>query len=253
VARPGAVDLRDGPRGGVHRRPEQELPPRRRAAGRRAARAIEQQNDILDDVDDPLYLDLRSPLRALDEAGEQSFWKSDTHFSPAGSATYATALADRVEPGFSDGLETDTTPVTRVGDLARLAGLSYTETLPGARVETGATARFAPRPTAYDTPEDFAAVHTWRSRPASRTVPGRTVIIGDSFTYYSLPTLSPLFARGEFYWISVDPPEEIARAVEAADTVVIQVVERYVGPYGGGNRDAIRAAIDAALTTDPPG
>ena len=74
---------------------------------------------------------------------------------------------------------------------------------------------------------------------------GRTVLTGDSFTYYALPNLRQLFANGQFFWLEIDAPEAILEAVAGDDTVVIEVVQRFVGPYGGGGLGGFRHAIDA--------
>lgn len=217
--------------------------------GQCATTGMAEQNRILDANTHPLYLDLRRALQAEWSAGEQVYWRTDTHWSPRGSATFARLLADRLVPGFSDRITLDPAPVTRLGDLVRLAGLDFTETAPGARVVTGATPRWT-SDTDYGADGDVLNVHRWRSSPTGRSIPGRTVLIGDSFTYYALANLRQLFAQGEFFWVGFDDPQAVVHAVARADTVVIEVVQRFVGPYGGPDLGGLQSAL--ADTGLPP-
>ena len=58
---------------------------------------------------------------------------------------------------------------------------------------------------------------------------GNTLLLGDSFTYRGLSVLMPLFRHGRFLWIDAVHNNELLAAIPKADTVVIEIVQRYVG------------------------
>ena len=73
---------------------------------------------------------------------------------------------------------------------------------------------------------EFTFYNSWVSSPGRLTWPGRTLLLGDSFMWYALENLRPIFRRGEFIWFAVaDDPEFLAKAIKKADTVVIEVYQ----------------------------
>jgi alginate O-acetyltransferase complex protein AlgJ len=85
----------------------------------------------------------------------------------------------------------------------------------------------------------------WRTGPAQRTWRGNTLLIGDSFTYQGLSVLMPLFRHGRLMWSGADN-SPIVQAVPKADTVVIEIVQRYVGA-SAITQTAFRKAVKHAL------
>ena len=78
-------------------------------------------------------------------------------------------------------------------------------------------------------------------------------MVGDSYTYVGLSTLRPLFRNGHFVWIQAQNLDYIAQSLVAADTVVIEVVQRYVSSSVIGTK-AFRNQVKRALRlTDLPG
>jgi len=220
--------------------------------GQCTADGIVHQKAALGAFEDSIFLPLLPVMQAEQAAGRSMYWKSDTHWSPAGSALYAQLLTEKLDPQAARQVHVVTGgEVTRVGDLAALSGLRFTETQPEARVETGARPRWTSRNTEYDTPADRLRPHSWRSAGGA-PITGRTVIIGDSFTYFALPNLRPLFADAEFFWSGVAKPDAIVAGLAKADTVVIQVVQRYVGPYDRQAMASLRLALEADPLPPPP-
>jgi len=57
-------------------------------------------------------------------------------------------------------------------------------------------------------------------------VPGRTLLIGDSFSLHVVSWLQPFFADLTYLPLSVDPAT-FARQLRSADAVIFEQVERY--------------------------
>ena len=211
------------------------------------------QKQVLTEFEHPLFLPVLPEMQRAQTGGQSMYWKTDTHWSPAGSATYARLLAEKLDADAAEDVRVVRRgSVTRLGDLARLAGLTFTETVPQAQVQTGARSRFLDTTTTYDTQPDWSSPHRWKSVGGTHApITGHTVLIGDSFTYYALPNLMPLFDDAEFFWGGVlTPIPNIMAGIAAADTVVIEVAERYVGPYnqsrdGSAEAGARRRAVAA--------
>lgn len=176
----------------------------------------------LDGVDDSGFLPLRAKLAA---SPHQSYFKTDTHWTTVGGSIFAKALARRLAPKVARLQSYVFGTEERVGNLNYFAGNLELETaetaMPTTRVKvrtarTSADQLFAGYP-------QLTNDYTWNSRPARRTVPGDTVVIGDSFTMFALDSLMPLFERGRFLWRGKAGDRTEFRAIKQADTVVIEV------------------------------
>ncbi len=182
------------------------------------------QNRVLDGYDDPAYLPLRHHLTGT---SRQLYWKTDLHWTTAGGAEYAKALATRLDPGLGRRQRFRYGTETRVGLLSEL------RRQPGCR-----------RPRSWRGPPGRSRCATPRARrpgpatpssrsttpgspaPARLTWPGRTLLLGDSFMWYALENLRPIFQRGEFIWFVVaDDDKFLANAIKKADTVVIEIYQ----------------------------
>ena len=64
--------------------------------------------------------------------------------------------------------------------------------------------------------------HSWSSRPVRHTWPGRTLLLGDSFLWYALENLRPVFGHGRFLWSGHVDDSVVLSAIKRADTVVIE-------------------------------
>ena len=67
-------------------------------------------------------------------------------------------------------------------------------------------------------------------------MPGRTLLIGDSFSYAGIDLAMPLFERGAFAWFQYFDTAALARQIRASDTVVVEVSQRTLTPLLGGDR-----------------
>jgi len=192
-----------------------------------AQHAIARQNRILDGTKDPLFVNVRSELAAEQAAGNPTYWNTDTHWSSVGSALLAHGVADKLGVGLDNRIELRRTERTKTGDLTTLAGLTFEETAPATVVDTGARVRETAESDAYDPKTPVYGVHRWTAAPGKGLVQGRSLLVGDSFTYFALDNLRPLFTRGEFLWLAHPAtPEQIIDGIVRSDTVVLELVQR---------------------------
>jgi hypothetical protein len=193
------------------------------ACGRRGL-AI--QNHVLDTFDSPFYVPMRQPLLTT----EHAYWRTDTHWSTVGTSVLALRVAKHLDPGLAAGQRYRSTERTRLGDLEELMGGDpRPETAPARVPHNGVRTRAASGSADYD--PTFQEIHpdqSWTSRPASKTYPGRTLLLGDSFTYVGLEALRNLFRRGQFLWIGTTSNDDVFDAIRRSDTVLMSVVQRFV-------------------------
>lgn len=183
------------------------------------------QRRLLDSFPDANYVSARKPVA---QDPRQTYWKDDMHWNEVGVSDWALALADDLDPrlarrqhyrdvtqahyGFLNHLLDD--PTVETGPTVEYAG--------GVRVQT---AKGSPFPMGSQ-----GSDMSWRSTPARKTWPGRTLMLGDSFTMVGLGLLAPLFRHGRFLWNKDHNEKVIADAVAASDTVVIEVYQTFL--YG---------------------
>lgn len=206
-----------------------DLLPRVIPRGSCAARGIKRQNQLLDNLQNPLYVSIRKPLAEAHKAGKQVFLRTDTHWTTLGGAMYAQALAAHLDPALSRRLQLKPERMTKVGELTRLAGLTTTESVMSSALSSGATATPTPTPVAHGQGRPVYQPSGWVTRPATGLIQGRTLLLGDSFTVVAaLQSLQPLFAQGRCVLFGLAPESMLVSEIRAADTVVIEVAQRYV-------------------------
>jgi alginate O-acetyltransferase complex protein AlgJ len=188
------------------------------------ARGFRQERRVLDGVADHSFLPLSARLAGF---RHQTYFKTDTHWTTVGGSIFARALAHRLEPrvarlqSYSYGTE------ERVGNLNFFDGIETAETAETAMPTTKVHVRTAGTSVdqVWSGYPQVTFDYTWNSRPARRTVPGDTLVLGDSFSMFALDSLMPLFERGRFLWRGKGPERVEFQAIKRADTVVIEVGE----------------------------
>lgn len=206
---------------------------------------IAQQDRTLDRFADKNYVGLRKPLADRAARGvKHLYWPIDTHWTRLSAQTWVNLLAAKLDPAlakrqtYRKGKETIETDVSYLGVIPETK-----EKGPAVFTTTNVKVKADP---AYDPANVIVPHHTWTTKPAARTWGGRTLLIGDSFTYRALDALMPLFGKGEFIWYGQPGIPDIADAMAAADTVVIQVVQRWV-PISPLIKPAFVSEVKAAL------
>ena len=214
------------------------------------AKGIKQQDHTLDTFEDDNFVPLRSMLAGRAARGVDEYWRVDTHWTSIGATQWAYALAkmldDRLAARQSYRADTEALEVNLgflglIGEIVETARGRATTTKVKVSPKAGVDVSDPNSPS-----PDIA----WKSGPSSRTWPGRTLLLGDSFTYRSIDPLMHLFGHGRFLWVGHTPKDTLLEAVARADTVVIEVVQRYV-PGSLLNLKSFRKAV-ARTILEPP-
>jgi hypothetical protein len=198
--------------------------------GRCARIGMKKQTKALDRFEDRNYVPMRGKLATLAAQGEQVYWDIDSHWTTVGHTRLAYAFAKRLAPEVAAGqryLVRGTRTITP--DVASLIGQpDVKETAPRRRILTPVEVRTKRGSDDYHPVTKFTTDHSWRTTPARRTIRGHTAVIGDSFMYLALESIRPLFQRGRFLWIGDRSVPTIIDEIVRADTVVIEIVQRYM-------------------------
>jgi alginate O-acetyltransferase complex protein AlgJ len=146
--------------------------------------------------------DLLRLKREAGEDGDDLYARKDSHWTTAGSLALVRAMLEGIgEPGArlreSEIVDPGRTEYT--GDLTNLLGAPETDT---------------------------QAQRTIQRAAGAKVIPGRTLMIGDSYSQGPAPQLAPYFEdlRGAA-WVGT-PPAKLAREIRAADLVLLETVER---------------------------
>jgi hypothetical protein len=190
---------------------------------------LRHQAAALDAFRDADFIAMRARLARMAARGVQLYWHMDTHWTTVASTRYAFQVARRLDLRLAKRQRYAPARRTILPDLMQLQGIyDVRETAPARRTTT--RVRVAEGPSGAEDPAAPGwADQSWESRPAARTWRGRSLLVGDSFTFTALESLRPLFRHGRFLWIGLASLDEIAAAMAEADTVVLEVVQRYVG------------------------
>ena len=172
---------------------------------------------------------MRARLARVAARGHQLYWHIDTHWTSVASTRYALELARRLDPKLAARQRYAPTSLTINPDLMLLQGIyDVQETAPARRTTT--RVRVTEAASEAGVPEAPGwADQSWDSQPAARTWRGKTLLVGDSFTFAGLESLRPLFSHGRFVWIGLATLDSIAKAMAHSHTVVLEIVQRYVG------------------------
>lgn len=165
--------------------------------------------------------------RAADPDGPLLYYTEDSHWTPSGALPAIRALIESLDPGLWRADDVAPGGVKKVVmELARQAGLSRAETVPRPKLRPGvAIVR-----TSLDLPvatNNARAVFRFTASGDRPLIPGRTVIVYDSFFGLNMAAVSPFFA--ESIWIHqgdlLNHPE-IAKLIGPVDRVILERVER---------------------------
>jgi alginate O-acetyltransferase complex protein AlgJ len=204
---------------------------------------IAQQNKVLDSFRHPSWLGVRRQL-----LGSQTYWRTDSHWSTAGAAVFARALASHLAPRLAARITTSPETITKTADLNGLIGLTTAESPPSVRVSTGTTVTPSPGHVAYDPLKVLYGSEKWTTRPAAGLIGGKSLISGDSFSYFALGNLRSLVADGTFLWTGHVSEAEIIAEIKGSDTVVVEIVQRSVSTghmlATAAFQDKVAAALD---------
>jgi hypothetical protein len=192
------------------------------------SQGIARQDRTLDRFRDDNYLPTRHKLARRSAGGVGEYWRVDTHWTSIGATHWAHDLAKRLDPRLArkQSYRRDTESLQVDLSFLGLTG-QIIETALGRKTTTKVNVTPKPGTSVFD-PNLPSPTVAWSSAPKQRTWRGHTLLLGDSFTYRSMDALMPLFAHGQFLWIGHAPAKAIADEIADSNTVVIEVVQRYV-------------------------
>ena len=182
------------------------------------------QDRLLEGYADPDFLPLVAPLR---RSPRQVYWRTDQHWTTVGGSVFAKALAAHLSPRLGKRQRYTYGTETRLGVMNQALGISTPETLETAHPADRVKVRTARGAADWGGYPEFTFEHAWDSAPAGRTWPGRTLLLGDSFMWYALENLRPVFRHGHFVWID-HTDTDVPQAIKASDTVVIEVLQLFL-------------------------
>jgi alginate O-acetyltransferase complex protein AlgJ len=211
--------------------------------------------DAIDASGVPL-LDLREPIAAAqDNLGDPLYRPTDSHWNLQGASVFAREAVRRLDPTLLAGEPFVEGPMVDLrGDLGRMLGTPTTDPVVGVTVERpgvsltvdGATVDAADIPGLSAAPATVDASST-----QAPLFPGRTVLLGDSFSGSARPLVVPFFDQLTLQHNQSAAPA-LAQTIVASDTVIIELVERSIAA-GGANlaTPAAVGVIERALAASP--
>jgi alginate O-acetyltransferase complex protein AlgJ len=209
---------------------------------------MSQQERLIDRFGAKGYVPIRQALVDRAKRTGHVYWPLDTHWTRVGADVWVDAMARTLDPRLADRQR------FRKGKETIEVDVSYLEVIPktretGPALYTSTPVRVAPVPGSlpYDPDKQFSTQHAWTTTPARKAWKGDTVILGDSFTYRALDNMQPLFARGTFLWYNQLSLDVLVDALVDADTVVMQITQRYV-PISPLVLPAFKRQVEQALS-----
>ncbi len=141
----------------------------------------------------------RAMLGAKAPPPEELYWRNDSHWNTKGAAVALRAALERLDAGVRVAVaDIRRGRRSHEGDLAALIGLRH----------------------ATDAPDWSIA------RPAGPTIPGRTLLVDDSYGDVLRPLLEPYAGDLErLSWV-FSPPDDILEGIARADVVIFERIER---------------------------
>lgn len=185
---------------------------------------LRQQRKAVLAYTDPSYLDLVAPLA---QSKRQVYFKTDAHWNTVGGSVYARALAARLDPQLAKRQRYRYGTETRLGGLNYVRGITTPEVSPTAMPAGRVKVRTKPGTPAWGGYPELTFDHSWNTRPAGRTYPGHTLLLGDSFMMFALDNLRPLFRHGRWMWEFHSQPDALIAAIKKADTVILETYQNF--------------------------
>lgn len=174
-------------------------------------------------------LELRSELLRLKRrAGDDLYEVTDLHWTPLGALTMVGAALDEL----GNGIQVEAKEVVRRGPVP------YEGNLDAVSGRMGKSTHFV-----YDVVRD----------PDAPQVPGKTVVIGDSFAYGFKQLFKPYFEELQFVSLYQpdDATDEVVRAIRSADQVVFAAVQTNFEGYAD-YADLVVPALASPLDRQRP-
>ena len=202
----------------------------------------------------PGYVPFWQRIFALrDRAEEPIYFPADTHWTTDASLEMVRAIVETLdEDAWEDVTLTRREPTTFTGDLTLLLGLHRTQSerplvvdRPGVTWQLARADSLPEVPSAV--PDIDVSVFTGSG---DDLIPGRVVMLHDSFAYMTRPQLAPFFQHLMMVRKHPVTVPWVAELLRPAETLVVEVVEREA--WNRIVEDHLAASLAAALRDDLP-
>lgn len=185
---------------------------------------LKSQAKTVRDYQDPNYLSLANQLAS---SRHPSYFKTDPHWSTVGGAVFAKALATRLDRKLGKRQRYTYSTEQRQGMLNSLQSIEAPETATTASPTVNVRPVTRANSEAWSGYPELIYDYSWKSFPARRTYPGRTLVLGDSFSMFALDSLRVLFKQGRWMWYYHCDLDDVIDAIVESDTVVIEIYQLF--------------------------
>jgi hypothetical protein len=183
--------------------------------------------------------------RGAEGTAETLYYPQDSHWTPAGAIVAMRDLVRSLDPALWDDAQVvQDGLLERPQELARQMGIANTISVPRLRVRPGSSLDRTELETSVEL-VGAAAVYRYTAGGSLPVLPGRTVIVYDSFFGITQSLLAPFFA--ESIWIhssDLGRFPELAGELGPFDRVIFERVER--GLYATDIEQVLRPLVRAA-------
>jgi hypothetical protein len=174
----------------------------------------------------PGYVDLLGPLTEARDQYGAVYKPQDTHWDDRGNVAASMALARALDPALLPDVElVSTGPRSTMGDLNLLRGRPGPTTFEGVSLHRRGVTTSLEVTTQRSLTVAVAKATSTQGAPL---VPGRTLLLGDSFADDVYQWLQPFFAELDLTILrpAAAAPEDFAALFASADTIIVEEVER---------------------------
>lgn len=185
---------------------------------------LKEQARVMRTYDDPRYLPL---VDALASSSHQTYYKTDAHWSTVGGSVFAKQLAKRLSKPVAKAQRFRYGTEQWQGMLSSMRDVYEPETAELATPRTGQVTVTESAASPWPGWPAFTYRHSWRSTKSAATYPGRTLLVGDSFTMFALENLRPMFRNGRWLWYAGVDLDEVIDAIVESDTVVLELYQTF--------------------------
>jgi alginate O-acetyltransferase complex protein AlgJ len=208
-------------------------------------------------------VDPRAALSTFESETGETVWRpNDTHWGPAGAAVFSKTVAEAIEPGLAETSRITAGPLANLpGDLSQMLGdLKQDPTLTATIERDGVTLRVDGSVIEQSqVPDlDYGPVTVTASATGAPMIPGKTLLLGDSFFEASRLQFPGYYSSLTYiHNMSAEVPgaaDAVGALLAESDTLIFEMVERSAaGGHVAFLKDDAIDTLVAAMEANPRG